>query len=464
GFLLIFWMIIRIIKSFGLPDNMVIMLWYLYYVPMIFIPYLYYKSTNYIFNKNKIFNIIAFIISLILVAFVLTNNYHSLVFKISSDFSVTGDYTYNFMYYIICIWTFYLLIKSIILLIIKKVKNEGFSYKIIFPILLILLGISYTYLYAIEFSFFRQTNMAVIIGIMLCLGVEVQLYLNFIPNNNKYKKLFVNSNLNINIVSKDGKNIYTTKSNNKLPNSILKDIISGNVKDKYSFNNYVYNVIELKNEYVIIIDDLNNIRLLENKIKNTNKELLKQKEALETEKKLAIKLNQLELKAKVFDELERNIKTRKNEIEKILTKKNINSDDLKKIKMFIAYCKRQSSLIISEFNNEYFTKEGIELIVNELLYDFKDSNLTSGVMVDKINISSNDMSKIYEIIFSILECITDDSIYISIYIKNDLTIKISLDGNDNFKNKIKFDKNIKIEEKKYDNEKTYIFKIMERKI
>ena len=51
GALQIFWMIVRIIKSLtsGTLNNF---MWYLYYVPMIFIPTFYYLSSKYISNKE----------------------------------------------------------------------------------------------------------------------------------------------------------------------------------------------------------------------------------------------------------------------------------------------------------------------------------------------------------------------------------------------------------------------------
>ena len=97
---------------------------------MIMVPYLYYKCANYLLDRKKKYNIIALIISIMLIIMVLTNNYHLWVFTIEENFSTTGKYTHNMGYYIICVWIFYIFIKSIILLIIKKIKETGFDYKI----------------------------------------------------------------------------------------------------------------------------------------------------------------------------------------------------------------------------------------------------------------------------------------------------------------------------------------------
>ena len=123
-------MLTRIIKALIIDENSEIFFWYLYYIPMIMVPYLYYKSANYLLDRKRKYNIIALIISIMLIIMVLTNNYHLWVFTIEENFSTTGKYTHNIGYYIICVWIFYLFIKSIILLIIKKIKETGFDYKI----------------------------------------------------------------------------------------------------------------------------------------------------------------------------------------------------------------------------------------------------------------------------------------------------------------------------------------------
>ena len=52
GVLLVFWIIVRIVKSV-INENITNLLWYLYYLPMIFIPTLYYLCSKKIFRKSK---------------------------------------------------------------------------------------------------------------------------------------------------------------------------------------------------------------------------------------------------------------------------------------------------------------------------------------------------------------------------------------------------------------------------
>ena len=129
--------------------------------------------------------------------------------------------------------------------------------------------------------------------------------------------------------------------------------------------------------------------------------------------------------------------------------------------MFISYCKRESALIISEFNNEIFNNEGIGLIIDELIKDFKYSNNSCAFTVDNIKVKAKEMVTIYEIIFSFLENISHSAVYISIFCREYLTIKINVDNVKKIKNKLKIEKNVLAKELVCDGETTYIFKIME---
>lgn len=75
GVLLVFLMLLRIARI--LTQYKYNILWYIYYLPIIFIPTLYYLCTKTILNKkNRIEYIIPISISSILFLFVLTNDLH----------------------------------------------------------------------------------------------------------------------------------------------------------------------------------------------------------------------------------------------------------------------------------------------------------------------------------------------------------------------------------------------------
>ena len=124
GFLLVFWMIVRILKPY--TDGKVTQLfWYLYYVPLLLIPTFYYNCSSYLVNsKKKNIRIFTITVSIILFLMVITNNIHNFVFKLTDDID---DYTHNIGYFIIVLWMLTLIILAIKNLVKsskeKRIKN-----------------------------------------------------------------------------------------------------------------------------------------------------------------------------------------------------------------------------------------------------------------------------------------------------------------------------------------------------
>lgn len=196
GVLLVFWMVVRMLKTYT-TGYVTEILWYLYYIPLLLIPTFYYNCSSYLINsKNKKRRIATIIISTILFFLVITNSLHNIVFKIKSNIN---DYNHNIGYFIIVIWILCLIVVAIINLI-KSSKNKGRK-NIIAISLIILIGIIYTVLYVKNVPVIRKTNMSVIIGTLFCIGLEMMLDFKLIPNNFRYKKIFKNSSLPLEIIS-----------------------------------------------------------------------------------------------------------------------------------------------------------------------------------------------------------------------------------------------------------------------
>ena len=136
GGLLMILMLLRIARI--LTQHQYNILWYTYYLSMIFIPTLYYLCAKIILNrKSKIEYIIPISISGILFLLVLTNDLHEKVF------SFRETYHHEIGYFVICLWIFYQVIVSTILLAIRKIHIKK-DWKTILTFLPIILGIIYT--------------------------------------------------------------------------------------------------------------------------------------------------------------------------------------------------------------------------------------------------------------------------------------------------------------------------------
>ncbi|MGN1310388.1 MAG: hypothetical protein ACI4VP_01540, partial [Clostridia bacterium] len=255
GICLIFWMIIKVFKHYT-TGSINHYIWYLYYLPLIAIPTFYYNCSDYLLKRDNIKKrIIAIGISIILFLLVITNDSHQLVFKILNE---NNDYIHKWGYYLVCIWIFLLLIMAVKNLV-KVSMAEKDKKKIIIPFIPIILGLIYTVMYVLDIECIRKTNMSIVIGVLFCVGLEVLFRLRLIPNNFRYKKIFLNSNLPIEIISKDGTKKINTHHYIEVEEDIKKDIKNNEIKTQYQAENKIQNVKLIQGGYAVEEKDLSKI-------------------------------------------------------------------------------------------------------------------------------------------------------------------------------------------------------------
>lgn len=461
GILIVFLMFVRMLKGVVELELLKRMCWYLYYVSLIFIPTIYYICSKSLLNKmTKKEKMIIYIISSILLLLVLTNDYHEIVFKFNNGLEMYDDYKHKIGYYIISTWIFYLFGGGMILLAVNRLKIKKDS-KAFLPLFVLLLGIVYTILYVIDINGIREINMSVVNSILICVGIELAFYLNLIPNNRKYINTFENSNLNMIVVSLDGKIIYTTKTFKEIPMKIKRDMMSNKVREHYKNKSIVYSVKKSKDSYIILKNDMTLLYKLKNEVSEKQRDLLELQKNIKLEEKTKKELYEITLRKEVVTKIEDKLNEKRMEAKNILKKEIVNDEDLEKIKRIIIYSKKKSSIMISELNNEIYNEENIGILLNELLNSMSSLNISGFAKVNnKMFISSNSMSKIYDIVYEVLNNLKD--VVIMIYIKKEedqIYVKIVMSTKVKLKDKLKIDNSIKIKENIYDKDTELLFTI-----
>ena len=461
GILIIFLMLIRIIKGITIYIKIERICWYLYYLPLIFLPPSFYLSSPKLHpllnSKRKIF---IYLISTILLILVLTNDFHELVFRFNNGINFHNDYNHYIGYYLIFMWIAYLFSGGMINLAINRLKIKK-DLKVFLPLIVLLLGLIFTYFYIFDILYVRKMNMSIVISVLICLGIELIFYLDLIPNNKRYIQIFSNSNLDMVIVSLDGKTKYTTCSFKVIPNFILKDIKNNKVKNTYQKKNIIYDIKKNKDSYVILKKDLTSLLKLKEKIKAQREELLKQQESIKLEEKTKRKLYEIKLRKDIINKIEKKLDEKRLEAKNILMKSDVNTEDLEKVKRIIVYSKKKCMLMISEANNEAYNEEIIKILLNELINSMSNLNIDGLVVVkNKMNINGNTMSYLYDIVYELIENSKNKTIMIYVFSENNVVkLKSVISTNEKIKDKLKLDSNIKIKENIYDTDTELEFTI-----
>lgn len=269
--------------------------------------------------------------------------------------------------------------------------------------------------------------MVAVLGMLFLVGLESNLQLKLIPNNIRYKRPFKNSNLNIAIVSDNGELILNTLNKIEIPSEIIEDIKANKPKDNYYDE---FQVLRITNGYAIFKREIEGVKKLKEEIHNKNIELKKQQKLLINEQNVKQKLHDIEVKNQINEELEDNIKEKKEKIEKILnSSKRIDKKELSQIKLLVGYCKRIGTLVISTHNSEKFSLERIRIILDELLEDFKVKDIEATYVINYIiTLSSMEMSNLYSTVFEVLSNIENTGVLIIIKkVDNLLSLKFRID-------------------------------------
>ena len=120
--LMVFWFSIRTIKFLFVIDTDVLrILWYMYYLPMLFIPLISVfvslgKSENYRIHKCFL---LLYIPTVLLLLLVLTNDWHQWVFNFPGDIFSDREYGYSFGYWLVVVWEIICALTALIIMVLK---------------------------------------------------------------------------------------------------------------------------------------------------------------------------------------------------------------------------------------------------------------------------------------------------------------------------------------------------------
>lgn len=214
GFML-FWFIIRLFK-YEFVENPVLLryLWYLYYVPMLFIP-LCALCTAMLLGKSELaklpkYAVIPTAISTVLCLCVMTNDVHQLVFSFPQEKPWSDShYGYGPIYYSIVIWLLFCAVSFLVILLYKCriPKNRKFIWLPAAPVLVLVV---YTILYLLRvqwlFKFFGDLPAAFCLCYVAIL--ESCMQTGLIQTNTGYDMLFEAATVRAQITDEDWNTWY----------------------------------------------------------------------------------------------------------------------------------------------------------------------------------------------------------------------------------------------------------------
>lgn len=252
-------------------------LWYLYYLPAIFIPYflLIASLTNVNNYKNIkiVISVVTLIISTLIFTLIITNDLHQLAFSFKEDYADwNSDYQRHFIYYLAFFWSGLLIISSFLIMIIKgpSLKVKKYSLLALIPLIL---G-SLFFIFDI-FKLLPKINGRSVLGsfpeamcFMIACFILTSMKLGMIASNDDYVELFLKSSFPAYIIDKK-ENIVYSSSSNREDNRFLWPKQNENI---IVHDENIYN-LSIKGGGVIWFEDIKQINAINKKLDETNERL-----------------------------------------------------------------------------------------------------------------------------------------------------------------------------------------------
>ena len=378
--LIVFWFVIRSLKynfiSVELYPHTVRYIWYLFYVPMILVPFLAVlvsfsigKPENYRLPKKAV---LLFIPSFLLIAAVLTNDLHGLVFTFPEGAEVwtDSDYGYAFIYCFIIIWLFLCAI-TVLFTLCHKRRASNKHRLILIPCIPTVILLVYSFLYFTQVGWLRFVfgDVTAFTCLSYMITLELCIDLRFIQSNSGYMELFDASTVGAQITDNDYNVLMSSKTAIRQDKELLRKTREGSVMLE---NGLRLSGAPIRRGHVVWTEDVSDLTRVLDELSEVKEELKDSNGILEEENKLKAREAQIEEQKRLYDMIGRSTARQICMTDELIDQaRNAASEEerihiLKKILTVGTYLKRRSNLV--------FLTDGKETVdAKELALTFRES-------------------------------------------------------------------------------------------
>lgn len=329
--------------------------WYLFYIPMLFIPVLLFYIALYIDAKEeqkirKKWGWVA-VVTVVLILFVLTNDLHQMVYRFNPGFeNWDQDYSHGWVFPILTAWEYGFYVIPVIILLIKcrisKVKSQAWLILIPFVlgITMILLKFTDTMPKINDISLLQFPEMfcCMTAGILECC-----MQLGIIPTNESYRDLMKKTSVPVQITDRAGKVIYKSEAAKELTKKQFSS------PDKTRIEEHtILRRMDIPGGYGFWENDVTELDRLNEELKKAGESLTEEAELVRLQNELKEKQATVEQRTMLYDTIARRTQNQSQTISRI-SEQGLKSADpeikdqcRKHIALLGAYIKRYANLML----------------------------------------------------------------------------------------------------------------------
>lgn len=443
--LMLVWLVLRTLKYEVVTDITVARyIWYLYYLPMLFIP-LFGVYIALSLGKSEKYRLTGRVVALaaipaILFSLVITNDLHQQIFAFNSGIPGRPDnYSYHHRYlYFICLgWMVGCMIFSLIRLLKKsRIKNGG--KKSLMPFIIGCITILYGILYLTGLSAVRWWfgDMNVMFCLLYAAIYESCIRCRMIQSNTGYVELFEASTLAAVIMDRSGNVVIRSRAADEdmiCPQDGTQIIRSDGTRISSA---------PINGGYVVWKDNVRPLTELRAQLSENKAQIKNNKEKLHEAYLIQKKLHELTEKRRIYDKLDLMYGDQINRIGQLLKQcENTETDEvhniLKRILLLGTYIKRSANLYFLSLEHELLSQQDIRLTVDEAVRVMNVCGTECSVVYYMTKpMHSEEVMRLFNLLKTVVEtavdglnsifiCLSDDEMNLSVECDADLSLIIS---------------------------------------
>ena len=396
-------------------------LWYLYYIPFIAMPMLSLSAAHCVGRDSRaklsLPLKVAWVITVILIIMILTNDLHHLALTSSVRADGINRVIYRPLYYIIFIWSFAVALGSYILLMRKcrlsTCRKQWYIPLVPSSIALALIAVYYAgggtspEILGCKLYNIQEIYLALFIGLW-----EGCIMIGLIPSNTCYNRLFEITHINAEIKNSADETVYR----------------SGGYLDTKGDENFNRKTYSIRGGSITWNEDISALNLLNSEIMDLTEQLEDENVLIEEENRYLSEKAKNETRNRLYDRIARHIHPQLLKIEHILDDDIDPNQKMRQCLLLGTYVKRCSNLMLLAESKQKISTDELYLSISESLEqtDVFDivCELTKGFSAE---ISPGKMIAAYDLFEYVLEHIIDNAEALSVKIYPDEDTLLSLE-------------------------------------
>lgn len=416
--LMVFWFVIRSMRYFFITDiGIARQLWYLYYLPMLFIPLFSLfvaislgKPENARLSKTAL--VLLYIPTVLCLLLVLTNDLHQLVFSFPEGEVWTDDnMSYSFGYFFVIGWEILCSLAAFVIMIIKCRLSYRKKY---LPFLLLACSIVYALIYVsgVEWMQLIGGDITAAQCLMFTGILECCIQCGLIQTNTGYRAMFEAGSIGAQIVDTDWHIRYASSNAPKLPSDMMRSSESEAAKPD---NNTLLRSSKIPGGHVLWQEDITDITAVLEKLEENRKTISESNDVEQENYKTKVKINTVREKNRLYDRLQAQTAHQIELLDQLLTQYEAQSDPeirrslLAKAAVIGAYIKRRGNLMFIGEKSDVTDTAELTACLDESFANLELMGVECAIDIpDKNSIYTRDAIRVYDFFEAVTEEAMDD--------------------------------------------------------